>query len=222
MGNLSKKDKIILIFLIALGILYIYYAFLLKPILNDNNKKNSEVLQAETKLEEINTADTSNSKYKKQVADFKAKYEQALKALPKNERDPEIAKQLKDLCDKNDIMLSSLNFSKPIEVKNTKSNKKSASSKTPVKIMSVPITMNVSGDYENAVNFLENLEHSDRIAVMDAATFTSNEKTNGNSDDGKVNISLNASYYFILANAGETKIQYDFNKGDYGKQNVFK
>lgn len=210
MENLSRKDRKILIGLIILGIVCIYYMLFLRPVFNKISDAKFQKKTAKSKMEQINIARNSLPGHRKEYYNLKSEIDNSIRLLPQNEREPEIALQVKSLSDKNGIALTSLDFEKSAEEKNTEKDDK---------IMSVPVVINLTGSYEDAVKFIKGLEDGERIAVINAVKFNLDKK---DSKSGQVNTEVDASFYFTKSKIAGLDMEYDFNNGKYGKPDVFK
>ena len=90
MKNLSKSDKLILVGLSFLIVIFLYYQFLLNPLLNNISDTKFKIKDNASTIEKLEKMETDNRKMKKSINELKTKYEEFTKSLPSELRDPEI------------------------------------------------------------------------------------------------------------------------------------
>lgn len=212
MQKLSNKDKIILVGIIVLFVLYGYYALLLNPLMSKISNVNSEITTANEKVAEIQDAKVKNAQYEKQINDLKTKYEDAVKSVPENLRDPEIALDINTLAQKANVNLNTLNFAKATELGNSAQGIKNTE-----KVYTSGISISIDGSYQNVMKFVKSLEDDSRLTYVNSTTLSSNQKS-GNSG---VTASISTSYFY--KGITDSSVKYDFNNSNnYGKDDLFK
>lgn len=205
--NLSKREKYLLIVLAVALVFYCYFRIVLLPILDDIQVSKSNINKY---TEEINSQILNKitmQKDKKQLEEFKANIDKSLAALPKEERNPEIAHNIKALSDYCGVSMNSINFGQAVEFKLEQAPKVSD------KVMSVPVMLQVSGNYKSIMSFISKIENDSRIALVNTAAI------NGNDNALQAVISVS---YLYTAEQNSKDINYDFNNGVYGKDDLFK
>jgi Tfp pilus assembly protein PilO len=146
-------------------------------------------------------------KDKKQLEELKTNIDKSLAAFPQNERNPEIAYNIKAISNNCNVLLGAINFGQAAEYSLQQGPKVSN------KLMSVPVTLQVSGDYRNITNFISKIENDSRMAVVGSVAL--------NETGGTLQSSISVNYLYMPSpNIIDT--EYDFNNGNYGKDNLFK
>jgi type IV pilus assembly protein PilO len=205
--NLSKREKYLLIALATALVFYCYCRLLMLPIINGIVVSKANI---DKYNDEINSQ-VSNSlvvqKDKKQLEELKANIDKSLAAFPQDERNPEIAYDIKAIGNNCNVLLGAINFGQAAEYILQNGPKVSS------KVMSVPVTLQVLGDYRNITNFIGKIESDSRMTVVDTAALSGNE--------GLLQSNISVNYLYMPSqNTADTK--YDFNNGTYGKDNLFK
>jgi type IV pilus assembly protein PilO len=205
--DLSKREKYLLIVLGVTLVFYCYYRLLMLPIINGigTSKSNIDKYNDEINSQVLNSLVVQ--KDKKQLEEVKTNIDKSLAAFPQDERNPEIAYDIKAISNNCNVLLGAINFGQPAEYSRQQGPKVSN------KLMSVPVTLQVSGDYRNITNFISKIENDSRMAVVDTAALSGNE--------GLVQSSISVSYFY-MPSQNMMNAQYDFNNGIYGKDNLFK
>lgn len=234
MNSLSKRDKILLGILGVAVFVCLYYILFLSPFINKIDAANGRVEQCKVEVQKIKDARNNIDKLKEEFEQLKITLEKYLEAVPEMEKNPEIAYNLKKLGDTNKVNISTLSIGEPSEVKSdskdtktetktdAKANAKTntaANSSTDVKTMKklyiIPVSINAKGDYDPIMNYINSIEHDKRIAAINGAAITSN------SQNGDLMLSLTMNYYYT-GRITDKVIDYGFNTGIYGKNNLFK
>ncbi len=228
MKSLSKREKVLLIALLLVGITFLYYTYYLAPALNSISALEDSVDNYKLDANNIIRIEASNKKQRDQIKDLKVKYETSVKALPKIERNPEITYELKKSMDSNNIMLVSASFAQASAYKGqqakTEDKNPNEGTKEPqkqenassTKLMVVPVNLNISGSYTDIVKLIETFEKSNRITEVTSVVITRDD-----SDPPlKLKASLNLNYYYAESGSA-TEENYDFNKDKYGKNDIF-
>lgn len=173
----------------------------------------------------INTVKISNKKLNDNLAKLQEKYETAAKALPKSARNPEVTYDIKALADSNTVTINSLTIGSGTEYKhqtNNAQNENNSSTNTKAnspgnavngKLMNLPVTVNISGDYVNMMKFIGDIEKDKRIAEVNNINFVV-------ANTGALQGTISVNYYY--ADYSNTENKYEFNNGSYGKDNLFK
>ncbi len=203
MGNLSKRELILLSAVLVIGVMYGYINYFLSPVLSNISSTKANIAADESKLATVKTAGIINKKLKEDLADYNSKLEEAVKALPPSERQPEISYNLKVLADNNKVSLNSVSYGQP-----------AADGKD--KIITSPVGVTVSGSYNNVIGFITSIEKHKRLAAVESVNLSKKE---GNEDNVQSIIDIN---FFNAGTAEANDFKYDFNNGSYGKDSLFK
>jgi len=216
MSRLNKNEKILLAILGVVIVGYLYYTFLLNPVLNKISIANDNISNYKSEIVSLTTKEAETKNLQKQYDAMKLKYDQVIKSYPKYQKDPQIAYDIKALAAKYSITLSSVNFSEPNKVEDkTSGNKTDNTAKSNVYgLYNVAVNITSAGTFINMKDFIKALEGEQRSTEIVTTSLIAGENS--------VNASLTANYYFITDSNNKEKDSYSFNKGSYGKTDLFK
>jgi type IV pilus assembly protein PilO len=205
--DLSKREKYLLIVLGVTLVFYCYYRLLMLPIINGIvvSRANIDKYNDEINSQVLNSLVVQ--KDKKQLEELKANIDKSLAAFPKDERNPEIAYDIKAVSNNCNVLLGAINFGQAAEYSLQQGPKVSN------KLMSVPVTLQVSGDYRNIINFILKIENDSRMAVVGSVAL--------NETGGTLQSSISVNYLY-MPSQNMIGAEYDFNNGTYGKDSLFK
>jgi type IV pilus assembly protein PilO len=198
MKRLSKREKILLTVCMTLIIIYAYYSFFLTPILKKITVLHEQIDKDNVAINNINIVKSQNKKQNEQLQSIQVKYTDASKALPTSEKNPEITSEIKKLADNNKIIINSIDLGKSSEYKNQSvtANNKAATKKDELsngvsgKLMITPVTLNITGDYLNMIDFISSIEQDKRIVEIN----TLNISTDSNN---AMQATININYYYL-------------------------
>lgn len=225
-GNLSKREKTLIVAGTILIIIYLYFSFFLNPIYEKVKAENNIINDKKSQNTTIEKFKISNVVNSKKLEGLKAKFNEAIKELPKNERNPEIARNLDIIAKKSNVTLHSVTFGigaatdatsnvNPSTAQVGKNTTTDQSFNVNHKFSMVPVTLIVDGDYPSMLSFTGSIEGEDRLAQIVSISMSS--KTD-KSSVLQSNIVLN--YYFTEGTI-EEKPTYDFKDDKAGKDNLF-
>lgn len=222
MKKLTKREKIMIMTASILLFIYAYFRLLLLPIITDIRSTISNVYTLSETLKTQNLSKNINEQNKKKLEELKTKLSETFITLPESERSPEIAYDLKAIADENGIIINSLSFSEGAAVNNAGQGNLEDQSvpqallsgvDAAYNIMLVPVALQVTGEYRNVLNFIHSIESNERIAEISSVAMGDGENA--------VTSSININYVYI-GGLIRQDVQYEFNKGTYGKDNLFK
>lgn len=239
MNNLSKRERYLIAIIGILAVFYIYYSFFLSSMINKIKAEKFIVDTYNTQLQNINEIESTNKKLNNELTDLKEKNSKNSIALPNFERNPEIAYKLNTMANSNKVTINNINLAQPTTYSKTSSNtltnntNNSQQSSTtnsssansvvvtakPGSLLSIPVNLSVTGDYDGIINFISSIEKDERISIMNSINLTSQSSNNGTANGITASITLD---YFYIVSSTKDKVEYDFNKGSYGKDNPFK
>lgn len=192
----------------VLLVLYGYFRLLLLPVITEIQVTTKNINKYTEELNSQNSIKLISQNNKNQLEELKSKIQETLKALPESERNPEIAYKVKVLGDKSGVDIDFLSFESAQIAKQDEKN-----SLNELGIIQVPLTVQVIGEYKNILNFINSIENDNRIAEVDRVEISG--------EDSKLKASISFSYLYMEAE-NKKDVQYDFNKGNYGKEDLFK
>lgn len=218
LNDLSKREKVLIGVLLILLILYVYYYFFLSPVFKQINEVKNNISEDMIQIDKINSTEAEIKKLNTEYDACKLKFADASNKLPENERNPEISYNLKALGDKNSITIDGITYAVPADYKAANQNGAQANNtqKTApgdIKLNVVPVQINIEGAYPSIMNFVNSIENGSRISRVDGINITSTDKG--------LNAAINVSYYFTEG-IDNNRASYTFNKGAYGKTDLFK
>lgn len=239
MNNLSKREKSLLLILGLAVIFYLYYSFFFKPVMGKAKTVEENVKKYEIQVDKIRNAKTLIEKQKADLEKLKVQLLETLKVMPDRERNPEISLNIKNLASANGAAVNSINFGQPVEFKPQDNQKKDENSSQNTqnngqsntqnngqkeqtnaqnqgeKLYAVPVTVSISGDYGQIMNFISAVEKDKRIAQVVTAALSKGQ-------DGKLTGNLSIVFYYS-GGVSEDPTNYGFNDGRAdGKADLFK
>lgn len=231
LNNLSKSEKILLIILGAVIILFVYFRFLLSPTINSVKSENAVITDYKNQVNHIKDTEKINVSLKSKLTKLQAKMDETSKALPDSQRIPELERNLKPMIDKDGLAFGSINFGQAAQAQLTNNSQTAAASTTntaqtqtqqaqqtntargSISLMSQPINISCTGDYNSIMKFLDDVERDERLSQIDSVTF---------SPSGNLISSAISLHYYYTTNSKQQDLKYDFNNGKYGKDDLFK
>ncbi|MBU3090569.1 hypothetical protein KPL35_00485 [Clostridium sp. CF011] len=227
MSSFSKREKLLVIVGTILVILYPYYNLFLKPISQKIKIVNQSISDKKIECDSIEKFNGSNISNTEKLEDIKNIYNESVKVLPENERNPEISYSINTFAAKNKIKLISVAFGQSVNYSSKNSVNNSANitanasevdssiDSTNHKLMFVPVTVIINGDYSSVLSFISDIEGDSRLAEIVDISMSS---TQGESKGPQATIVLN---YYSTEGTIKNKPSYDFKDDNVGKSNLF-
>lgn len=219
MKKLNRNELILVSVCSAMIIFYGYYNLFLSPVLGKMSTISDSISKNNDTVKHINVVKNLNKVQKDKLTKLQVQYDEAAKALPKSERNPEVTYDIKNLADVNKVTINSISIGTGVEYKQQNTavqNKTADNSKNNNingRLMNLPVTININGDYLDMMDFVAAIEKDKRIAEVGTINFVT-------SNSGVIQGSVGVSYYYLDVNNKDVK--YDFNNGAYSKDNLFK
>ncbi len=213
--------------LLFAGFGFLYYTFLLNPMLKQMSLSQHNIKQYNTELENIKDTLYTNKSFKKDYDRLMDEYTLYSARMPYTYRDPEIAFNIMGLAKKTSSTVKSINFlynssqqvnnlNQGIETGQTTDTSQATAMD---KIAPIPVNIElVSTDYLSAMNLVKILETDTRLVQIKSLRLTSAAEQDSNVSGIQVKIGL--EYYYFRDNNLFT-VEYNFNNGAYGKPNLF-
>ena len=204
---LSKNEKTLLGILCAAALFFIINSLVIEP----NNKKikplKEEVSQLKAQVENISNLDSSIKVKEKELKDLKSEFEEATKSIPKTDRYPQVIKDLEGIASSSNVSIASYSLSLPTTFANQQSSDDSSESTNTSKgLQTFNVQIQLNGAYTDVLTFINKLESDSRIKEVVNLSSTK--------DSSNINI-----LYYV---AGTIDVEdYDFNNGEFGKENPF-
>ena len=211
LSNLGKREKLLVILGVIFVILYFYYNLFLQPISQKIKVVNESISNKKIEYNSIEKLKVTNASNAKKLEVIKTKYDEAVRALPENERNPEIAYSLNTFATKDKTELISVAFGQNgnyAVVPASTATKTIATTTTNDKLMFVPVTVAIKGDYASTMSFISSLENDNRLAEVVNVSIIGLQST----------IVLN---YYSTEGTIKNKPSYDFKDSNAGKSNLF-
>lgn len=222
--KLEKREKALLAFLAAILVFYLFESVILAPVMkqvSDERKINADY---KGKLQDIDRMKSENKVNSKKSAELKGTFDKNVKALPESERNPEITYNLKTLTDKSGVVINSVSFGTPKEyapkAKDNAQKKQQESAgdskNNKEKLVMVPVTAVVQGDYGKIVDFVESLEKDARLAEVESVNISAKDKN----QISVLQATVNMNYYYSYT-GDKIEVKYDITDEKSGKDNLF-
>lgn len=206
----NKHEKILLSVVMGLSICFLYYIVFLGPNLTAIEPLVEEVKMLRDKAKNAENVQASISEKNTELEEIKKNYDEATKAVPKGDRYPELIKEIREGAKTRSLSITGEVFSQPVtysqgedgtiveDLENTNTIKEG--------LLSYTITLSITGNFNNILKFVDDLEKVERIMSVDRIAVS----------DSKTDIILS----YIVSGSDENE-EYDFNNGSYGKDNLF-
>lgn len=214
--SLSKKDKILLSATIIMLAIVFSFVLVFAPqlaIYETNIQKVAILDEQYSRLGLLNKENQLLSERNKELIDS---YNAAIDELPKTPEVAQIAHDIKKYVSSSKVELKSMSFSEAElsseELGITEDiGDKSVDTELQHVVKRQIVNVSVSGEYKNVIEFLKNLEAYTRVTEVANISMNKGEAK-------KVNANVTANFYNLNFNEKES---YEFNDGDYGKENSF-
>jgi Tfp pilus assembly protein PilO len=225
-GNLSKREKILVSVGTIVLVFYLYFSFFLNPTYQKIKAQNNVIQEKKNQIANIGELKKSNIANSEKLKDLKTKFSKGFNELPTNEKNPEIARDLDSIAKKSNVTVNSLTFgigsstnvaddTNPSATPNDATNKKDESSNVNHKVNILPVTLIINGDFPAILNFTKNIEEDDRLAQIVSINISSK-------GDASIILQSNIliNYYYTEGENGVNPT-YDFKDDKAGKSNLF-
>ena len=221
MNKLSLREKVLVIVLLIVAIIYGYYKFYLGPALTSIDEKKKSIATLKVQEQRIKDAPSVKEKLTSQLNEVTVLYNAAVLEIPQQYRNSEIAYDLKALCDANSTVLKSISLgagssvnSNPSQTSTEGGASNTTNAQASSGLYSVPVVLSITGSYNATMNLINAIENDTRTALIDTIGMAA-----GASGEGlTTNISLT---FYYLDNGEKAEETYDFNKGTYGKTDLY-
>lgn len=239
MSSLKKSEKILISIVVILLLIFILSKVSIFPYRSSMIKLKEEVENSKDQLEYATKIEKTIVEKKENLNSLRKKLKACDGKLPTEKREPEIAKKIKELADKNVLDLVDVTFEENSKEKTNETNvvesgtskaaevindaigdesKKNLESEDKLNkkeqtIEKISVNFTVLGDYKQTLNFLDGLEESERVCKITAVSMIGNNPTK---TSGRV------EFFFSKLDLKSEEYKYDFNNGTYGKENMFK
>jgi Tfp pilus assembly protein PilO len=198
MNELTKRDKILLGLLIAILVAFLYYRFLLSPSLEGVSNIKAQVESNQQKEADLENKKILNVQLKKSIAKLETKKDKAEIAITVGSKDGEIVKSLNSLSTKNNVSLSGVTFSTATKFTNLSSAKAQIQTEAQTAtvpedtFMSLGATIEVNGTLSSIINYIDDLEHEERIANVSNVSISQN--------DSAYKVVIAAQFFYFTGN----------------------
>ena len=208
MNKLSKREKIEITIIAVILVLFVYFKFIVSPISQKNSELSSSISQLNSKYDEMNLLKSENSNYQNSINKLKNIYNESIIGIPLQIKDAEIENTISTYCTKEALTINTLSFN--AQTNNT--NQNNNNNKSTSVIIQLPLSVTVTGSYGNIVNLISDMERDQRIFNVKDFSISS-----GNTGS-EIKATISGVYYY---SNGNTKPDYNFNSGNYGKTDLF-
>ncbi len=214
MKSLSKREKILVIAMLSIAIFYAYYKLFLSPAISEIMHLKSVVSSYNNQLQQLRLTSDSNKKLDTQLQEKEKKFEESTKVLPQSAREPEVAYNLKAMADGSKVKVDNISFGQPASSAATQqSNGQNNNTNSQTGVMTLPVTLLVTGDYNSIISFTSSIESGGRLAEI--------ETLNISQGSSLLQANINVNFYYVNGTESNSD-KFDFNHGTYGKDNLFK
>lgn len=211
-NELTKKEKIMVGLAGGCLIMYLYLSFVINPIMKSIDPLKKEVTDLKHKVSDLDNINIKIEELKESYKNKKKNYEKASSVLPKSDRYPQLIKEINENITKSSLQLVSITNTEGVSSTNEKQKGESQNETSSLAdgLRSNGVSINVEGDYNGILNFIDNIERGSRIAVVSSIAISS--------ESGKTVGNIIVSYIYGMGGEEES---YNFNNGNYGSTSVF-
>ncbi|KJU70983.1 type 4a pilus biogenesis protein PilO [Clostridium baratii] len=206
-GNMaiSKNERILLSIIGCLAIVVVCYTLIIQPSFKKTKTISKENEKLAKEIDSIKNIDEEISNKNKQLEELSSEYKKASESLPEVDRYPSLSNDLNNLAKKNklNVITSQYEEAKLFESKNNKNKTKEKKEENEmVKSLTgleyLEIRLDLEGNKNDVINFIGELEKTDRILVVDTL----------NLDEKKSSVNI---IYYISGKKEKEIEEYDFN-----------
>jgi len=220
MKKLKKSEIILICILLVVLVGYLYYLLFLKNILSERSMVKANIQSKNDKLQELKLVRVANSRKEKQYEKLQEDAKQYVELITQSDRLPKISYDLKKYLDNHQVLLTSFAFQEGTYLKTVinsenKDGNSEVNSESFDNIRSINANLAVEGEYKNVRNLIDTLEKDKRLIYINSVVLSSRQE---GSSLVQANIQLS---YFSKAEF-EDNVDYEFNNGIYGNEDMFK
>lgn len=220
MKKLKKSEIILICILLVVLVGYLYYLLFLKNILSERSMVKANIQSKNDKLQELKLVRVANSRKEKQYEKLQEDAKQYVELITQSDRLPKISYDLKKYLDNHQVLLTSFAFQEGTNLKTVinsenKDGNSEVNSESFDNIRSINANLAVEGEYKNVRNLIDTLEKDKRLIYINSVVLSSRQE---GSSLVQANIQLS---YFSKAEF-EENVDYEFNNGIYGNEDMFK
>lgn len=172
--------KIFLEILLSLTTISLFAVFALRPtlltisqLLTELEAKENTVNQLDTKLQNLKTAQTNYQSVQPDLPIIET-------AVPAGAKPELLIRQIEGLSNRNSVSITTVSVGEVVLLGTQKQVKKDDKlNSIPANSLSFPFAISVSGDYENLMQFLKDMENLRRLIVLDSISFNSAKTDSG-------------------------------------------
>lgn len=214
--DLTKKEKIMVFAAVGAIIAFLYISLVIDPMLNSITPLKEQINELDLQVSDIGNIDRIIADLNEAYEVKKKNYEKASTVLPKSDRYPQLMRKLNEDLQACSLNLTSISNSEGITYVEKKDNNSTeqptneASSDLKTGLNSQSVTLNIEGDYNNILLFVDKLERGERICTVNTVTISGNA--------GKVVGNIMVTYFYGVGGEDEN---YNFNNGAYGNNSAF-
>ncbi|WP_026882848.1 hypothetical protein [Clostridium akagii] len=192
MINLNRRDKILLIILAVLAVLFLYAKLLIIPSTDKISNINSQISSNEAQIVTLDYKKDQNTIIKRNIKNLQPKYDDAKNQITISRKDGNITTDISRLCSNHNVKLTSLVFQEGVVYSQNVTGKNVANPNKSVpngNLMEMGTTITITGSISDVIKFIDDLEHTKRIDVINNVSINNSDNTN--------KASIVANYFYI-------------------------
>lgn len=204
--NLSKREEVLLGFLLLVGVFSLYLVFLFLPKLQQINNHRQYIKEKEFQYNQMKQLH-NGKELKSELEDVKEKWLKAKEEIPSSMKLPELYMNLLDIQKDSQVSFHLIEFAS-LEKASEKVYENNIS------LSKVDINVTLTGSYEQVDSFLQSLYSNKRKLEVTRVHYENRE--------GEVYANMGLVAFALLKENDSEWTQYDFIQGkSYGKSNPF-
>jgi Tfp pilus assembly protein PilO len=180
MMDISRRDKVLLIILAVLALMFLYSKLLLLPSIDEISNINSQINSSKSQLDTLAFKERQNAIIQKNIKKLQTKYDNATQEITVSRKDTTITSEINSLCNNHNVRLTDLTFQEGVVFsgKSTVPNTLNQNRAIPDgKLMEMGTSVSITGNISDIINFIDDLEHTNRIDVIDNVEITNSNNT---------------------------------------------
>ncbi len=213
--ELSKRERILLLMALIVVLFFVYYRYYLLPVLEEVSAIKQDVHERQKMLENLKGTKWEMNSLIVEIEGLETGINELEDLVPSNPGTPQIIAQIEVFSKAAGVVLGGIDFGMKAGTGDAAKDVKQAGG-----YREIPLCVFVSGTYESILDFLRELEGSERLYNITGFGMSAVHPNNGNVLE--MNIYLSAYTLHEEGQLVQDPSYYDFMGEKYGRDNPFK
>jgi hypothetical protein len=217
MKRLKKSELILITVVFTILVGYLYYTLFISKILDEKAVAKANLQSKNDKIQELKLVRKSNKKKEEKYEELQQEAEKYAEVITKSDRLPQISYDLKKYVENHQLIITSLKFQEGASLKMDLNTEEAEDKKKDTfdGIRSINVSLTIEGEYRNVRGMLDALEKDERLIYI------SSVKTSGKGE-GTSLVTSNVELSYYSKAEFEENVDYEFNNGNYGQEEMFR